>query len=258
MTQNASRRENPRSAVRILQILDKLSDDSQEWTLSSLGRELNSPKSSLLALLRALIDMGHIHQAGGIYKLDGEAFRLASHILLNRHFPEVARPILREIVEKTGETAVIGVLSEDGQSTIYVDKVESPSALRFSAKIGDRRPLYSSASGHVILAFGDREMAAAYMKKIKVQPLTPSGIASKAELKEAIDLARARGIAVTRNQSTEGVTGFGAPILGETGELIGSLVLAAPTSRIEVRMDEMSQLAKQTAVRISEIMGYND
>ncbi|HJQ15967.1 MAG TPA: IclR family transcriptional regulator [Allosphingosinicella sp.] len=256
MSEERSRRESPRSAVRILQILDTLSDDTEDWTLSSLGRALNTPKSSLLVLLRALGEMGHIRQVAGAYKLDGAAFRLASRILANRHFPEVARPILREIAERTGETAVIGTLSEDGQSTVYVDKVESPSALRFSAKIGDRRPLHASASGHVILAFGDPRLATDYIKHAKIKPLTPTGIASKAELKQAIDEARKRGVAVTRDQSTAGVTGFGAPIYGESGDLIGSLVLAAPTSRIEVRTDELSALAKATAATISEVMGF--
>ncbi|HKT75928.1 MAG TPA: IclR family transcriptional regulator [Sphingobium sp.] len=256
MAQSASHRESPRSAVRILQILDKLSDEAQEWSLSSLGRELNCPKSSLLVLLRALMETGHIQAVGGTYKLDGAAFGLASRILANRNFPEVARPVLREIVAKTGETAVIGMPSEDGQSSVYVDKIESPNALRFSAKIGDRRPLYASASGHVILAFGDSDQSDAYLKSVKVEPLTKSGIASKKDLKQAIDQARDRGVAVTQNQSTDGVTGFGAPIFGETGELIASLVLAAPTSRIEVRVEELCSLARETAARISKIMGY--
>ena len=256
VAQTASHRESPRSAVRILQILDKLADETQEWSLSSLGRELNCPKSSLLVLLRALMETGHIQAVGGIYKLDGMAFTLASRILTNRNFPEVARPVLRDIVEKTGETAVIGVPSDDGLSTVYVDKIESPNALRFSAKIGDRRPLYASASGHVILAFGNRDKSDAYIKSIKVEPLTKSGLTSKKDLKGAIDKARDLGVAVTRDQSTDGVTGFGAPIFGETGELVGSLVLAAPTSRIEVRIEEFCALAKETASRISKTMGY--
>ncbi|HKT84745.1 MAG TPA: IclR family transcriptional regulator [Novosphingobium sp.] len=256
MAQPATHRESPRSAVRILQILDKLGDETQEWSLSSLGRELKCPKSSLLVLLRALMETGHIQAVGGTYKLDGMAFALASRILANRNFPEVARPVLREIVEKTGETAVIGVPSDDDLSTVYVDKIESPNALRFSAKIGDRRPLYASASGHVILAFGNREKSDAYIKSIKIEPLTKSGIASRKDLKLAIEKARDQGVAVTENQSVEGVTGFGAPIFGETGELVASLVLAAPTSRIEVRVDELCGLARETAARISKIMGY--
>mgnify|MGYP002382366670 CR=1 FL=1 len=133
MPQPKPRRSSPRSVVRVLQVLEKLSDESQEWSLSLLSRELGTPKSSLLVLLRGLVDTSHIRQSAGTYRLAGAAYALASHILSSRHFPEVARPILDDVVSKTGETAVIGVLSEDAQSTVYVDKVESPSALRFSS-----------------------------------------------------------------------------------------------------------------------------
>lgn len=250
-------RESPRSAVRILQILARLSERPTGWTLSTLSREMDTPKSSLLVLLRALHTIGYISQTDGIYRLDSECFRLASQILANRHFPEVARSILQQVVEETGETAVIGTLSEDGQSSVYIDKVESASALRFSAKIGDRRPLYSSASGHIMLAFGPPQATESYIKDVKLSPLTGSTITTKQELKKAIAEVRENGVAVTRDQATSGVTGFGAPIYDETGQLIASLVLAAPSARVEAKIAETSELARQAANAISRTMGYS-
>lgn len=250
------RRESPRSAVRILQILEKLGEQSEGWTLSALSRELATPKSSLLVLLRALGEKKHVRHVDGVYHLDEASFRLASRMLSNRRFPEVARPILQSVVQATGETAVIGVMSEDRASTTYIDKVESENALRFSAKIGDRRPLYASAAGHVFLAFGDPAQAQAYLKSVIIKPLTSNAIATRQELKQAIELVREQGIAVTKDQATQGVTGFGAPIFDETGTLIASLVLAAPSTRIEFRLDEIGQLAKQAAADISSVMGY--
>lgn len=256
MPQPKPRRSSPRSVVRVLQVLEKLSDESQEWSLSLLSRELGTPKSSLLVLLRGLVDTSHIRQSAGTYRLAGAAYALASHILSSRHFPEVARPILDDVVSKTGETAVIGVLSEDAQSTVYVDKVESPSALRFSTKVGDRRPLYASAAGHIFLAFAPAEATEAYIRGVKIKPLTPTAITTKRDLKAAIEAARRDGVAVTRDQATEGVTGFGAPIYGAAGELIGALALAAPSSRARRRTAELTALAKEAAAAISGHMGY--
>lgn len=256
MPQPSPRRSSPRSAVRVLQILDTLSDEAGDWSLSALSRALGTPKSSLLVLLRGLTATGHIRQSGGTYQLTGGAYTLASHILSRRHFPEVARPVLEDVVARTGETAVIGVLSEDGQSTVFVDKVESPSALRFSTKIGDRRALYASAAGHVLLAFGPPDAQQTYIRDVKIRPMTPTAIATKKELRAAIDAARKDGIAVSRNQVTEGVTGFGAPIFGASGELIGALSLAAPSSRAKGKIAELTSLARQAAASISTLMGY--
>jgi IclR family acetate operon transcriptional repressor len=252
-----TRRESPRSAVRILQILGHLGDRTEGWSLSNLSREMGTPKSSLLVLLRALTENGHIQSTNGIYRLDQASFRLASSILSARRFPEVARPILQQVVDETGETAVIGVLSEDGVSTTYIDKIESPNALRFSANIGDRRPLYASASGLVILAFGDRRQSESYLKTVTFKPLTPFTIKTKQELRRAIEGARQEGVVISKDQATQGVTGFGAPIFDDSGNLIASLILGAPTARIEGRTAEIGALAKRAAERISAVMGYS-
>lgn len=253
----SARRESPRSAARILHILDSLAENPGGWTLAALSRELETPKSSLLVLLRALTDLQHVAVNNGTYHLGIAAFKLASKIEAKRIFPAVARPILRRIVSETGETAVIGAISEDGLSTVYIDKIESDRALRFSANIGAHRPLYCSASGLVILAFQPKEKTEQYLKSIKLRQLTSNTIVSKRELQDAISKARKEGVAVTRDQATEGVTGFGAPILDGAGHLIATLVLAAPSIRSETRMDLLRDLARNGALEISEIMGAN-
>ncbi|MGL1659496.1 IclR family transcriptional regulator domain-containing protein, partial [Vibrio parahaemolyticus] len=45
------------------------------------------------------------------------------------------------------------MLTDDGEEVTYIDKMESPKALRFAATIGHRRPLYCSSSGRVLLAY---------------------------------------------------------------------------------------------------------
>ena len=62
--------------------------------------------------------------------------------------------------------------------------------------------------------------------------------------------------AVNHAEGNAGVTGFGAPIYGAAGELIGALALAAPSSRARRRTAELTALAKEAAAAISSHMGY--
>lgn len=249
----------PRSVTRIVQIFDDLCSRPTGASLATLSESIGVPKSSLLNLLRGLLASNHLTFVDGLYQLGPEAYGMASGIIAARRFlsfADLARPIMRRLVDMTQETAVLAVMSSDKKSAIYVEKIESPTAIRFSATVGDSRPLLWSAVGRVLLAFQVDHWLNEYMRTVKMVKHTPHTEVKRARLREILEDVRRTHVAVTADQGTFNVSGFAAPIFDSSGTLVAAVGLAAPTDRAKTRIDEFSAMAHDAGLEISRLMGY--
>src|SRR3546814_10697488 len=76
-------------------------------------------------------------------------------------------------------------------------------ALRFTGAIGDRRPLYCTAGGRVLLASLPDVELRRYLRGLKTQALTAETETDKRKLGDAIAQARETGVAQTVDRSEE-------------------------------------------------------
>lgn len=249
----------PRSVTRVVQIFDDLCSRPTGASLATLSESIGVPKSSLLNLLRGLLASNHLTFVNGLYQLGPEAYGMASAIIAARRFlsfADLARPIMRRLVDTTQETSVLAVMSTDKKSAIYVEKIESPTALRFTATVGDSRPLLWSAVGRVLLAFQVDHWLNEYMRTVKMVKHTPFSEVRRARLREILEDVRRTHVAATADQGTMNVSGFAAPIFDSSGALVAAVGLAAPTDRARERVEEFSAMAHDAGLEISRLMGY--
>ncbi|TKT74790.1 IclR family transcriptional regulator [Aquamicrobium sp. LC103] len=250
----ATHHATPRSADRLLAILEMLAEDERGCTLAALSKRMGTPKSSVLNLMRALTQAGYVDHVEGVYRLGGRAFRLASAIVARRRFPEAALPILRRLAETTSETAMICEMAPGGDEFVYIAKAESTQALRFAATVGDRRPLYATAGGLVLLAYLPKRFVDDYLSRTTFSKLTPYTKTKRADIETMLQEVRERGYALTTAGSTLGLTGIAAPIFG-TGGLVGGVVLGIPTERYQLHSQELIAETCAAARDISEVLG---
>ncbi|MBI1733783.1 MAG: helix-turn-helix domain-containing protein, partial [Candidatus Rokubacteria bacterium] len=152
---NAVRTRNGghRAANRVVDILELVATRPDGLQLHAVSAELEAPKSSLLPLLRALAARGYLEQGrAGEYRLGPKVHALGNGAAPPRELHAVARPALVELMRRTGETVFLGTLGADRTSVVYVDKVDSEHVIRYSAGVGDRRPLHATSTGKAILA----------------------------------------------------------------------------------------------------------
>lgn len=249
----------PQSVTRVVRILEALCASAAPVSLAGLARALDLPKSSLSALLRGLAEEDFVVAADGAWRLGPGAFGLASALTeARRRFQssDLIRDGMRRLAERSGETALFGVLDEDARMMTYVDVVESRNAVRFAVSVGDRRPLYATAGGRALLAASDAGQAGAYLDDIRPEKLTAATETSRARLSESIDAARQAGFAQTFDQASEGVTGTASVIRDAGGAVIGALIVAAPSSRLRDRLDHLAELVREEAQAISRSLGY--
>lgn len=250
---------SPQSVTRVIQILEALCASPKPVGLAELARDLATPKSSLSALLRGLADLNYVVAQDGAYRLGPGAFGLGSALLeARRRFPasELVRAGMRQLAENSGETVLFCVGDEDHQTMTYVDVIESRNAVRFSVSVGDRRALYATAGGRALLSAWPEEALAAYLDALKPAQFTGQTEIGKQQLATAIAAARADGVAQTIDQAADGVTGTGAVIHDAHGGVIGALVVAAPSSRMQEQRAALARLVRDEAAAISRSLGW--
>jgi DNA-binding IclR family transcriptional regulator len=245
----------PQSVTRVIQILEALC--SAPMSLADLSRELDTPKSSLAALLRGLAAAGFVVANEGTYRLGAGAFGLGSALLQARRqlqSSELVREGMRRLQERAEETVLFGV--RDAETMTYIEIIESRKPVRFAVSVGDRRPLYCTSGGRALLAASASDDVKQYLKQLKPEPLTASTELNKKKLADAIAEARATGVAQTIDQTSDGVIGTASVIHDCAGTVIGALIVAAPSSRVQGRAAELARLTKEEADAVSRNLGY--
>src|SRR5262245_1009399 len=107
----------PQSVTRVIQILEALCASAKPLSLADLSRTLNTPKSSMAALLRGLADAEVIAVSDGVYRLGPAAFGLGSALLEARRrlqTSDLIRDGMRRLAERTGESVLLAVRDEGG------------------------------------------------------------------------------------------------------------------------------------------------
>jgi IclR family transcriptional regulator, acetate operon repressor len=241
----------PRSLTRLLGLFDVLAKAKDGMTLAELNQALQSPKSSLLNLLRPLVSDGYLACDNGRYRLGPSIFRLAANIISVWNFSSTMRPYLEELAERSEESVYIGVLEKVGGVITYVDAIESPQSVRFSVPIGAARPLYSTAAGRVLLAFGDQEWVENYLRNTKITAYTPFTISSRKALREELEKIRRTRISVSLGETFPESGAISAPIFGADAKLIAAIAVGAPVTRLEPRLAELRPIITEIASRAS-------
>jgi IclR family transcriptional regulator, KDG regulon repressor len=245
----------PRSALRVMDILQALAAEPEGLSLAKLSDRLKLPKTSVFSLLKALEGGGYLRGHDGRYTLGDQALKLGARIGQARSFPKCARPVLEWLARETEETILLGVLSEEGHEITYVDVIESEKPLRFAVRVGNRRPLYCTAAGKVMLTFLPTSFRTKYLANTKFVKFTYD-TSSKEELIAMFPEIRRRGVVVDANGIIDGASGIASPCFDQDGLVTCSITIAGPTVRMLETRERIEQLALKGAEQLSEILGY--
>ena len=111
------------------------------------------------------------------YTLGTKFLEISSRILDTMDIRDVARPTIERINRLTQETIHLGMLVD--REVIYVDKVESPGAVRMYSQIGKVAPLYCTGVGKAILAFQPAKVAAELLAGVRFTRYTENTIVDR-------------------------------------------------------------------------------
>lgn len=132
----------PRGVLRVLQVLELLAAHPQGRSLAQMCHDLHLPKTTLFTMLKTLVGSGHLELVDNIYRLGPPAVALGAALAgsARKSFPDCAAAAMASLSRRTGETAILAVLTGDGLNCRYVSVIESGNWLRFSVEVNSFRP----------------------------------------------------------------------------------------------------------------------
>ena len=193
MTARSTKKSSVRSLEKALDLLDYLEKTGSPRGVRAIEADLGIPKATAQRLLEVLESRGFVRKHEGKYALWVGALHLASSFRASDGLTRSALPILRALMELSGETCSLYV--RQGLERILVERVEGPQPLRFQTPIGERLPLQIGASGLVLCAgMPDGELAD-YGATLEAVRLADGTVLTQELLMERIRAARHDGFA---------------------------------------------------------------
>jgi len=233
--QNGRVRARLSSVANSIRLLTSFSGEEDELGITTLATRLRLAKSTVHRLAATLTGAGFLEQNSetGKYRLGVALFELGALVRRRMDVANEARPKLRELLDKTGETVQLGIV--DHYSVLYVYEMESPHAIRMAAAVGGRAPLHCTAVGKVLLASQSPDFVR-HVTGLGLGEHTPKTVTRREALLEALAEVASRGYAVDDEESENGLRAVAAPVRNHTGAVIAALGVAAPVQRMTKKM----------------------
>jgi DNA-binding IclR family transcriptional regulator len=138
---------------------------------------------------------------------------------------EAAMPAMEDAHAVLGHHVQLGVL--DGAEVLFLERLSAPGAVINYTRIAGRLPLHVSSSGHVLLAFGARDL----QERILARPLvryTAHTLTDPAALRTALAEVRRQEFACLPGHVHEDALGIAVPIREGNGAVIAALAAIVP------------------------------
>lgn len=257
---SAKTNETPAGSVgRVAAILDTFVEAPGDLGVTEIAGQLGLAKSVVHRLVTALAKAGYLAQSPGTrrYMLGPRATRFGQATLGQMDIRARARPILRDLAGRTGETATLSTLS--GDERVYAEQIESTQQVRQSLQIGSVAPLYVGATGKAILAFLPARRIDALLKRAVKQgvTLTDGSRLDVTSLRTELATIRRRSFAISRSERIVGAVSSAAPVFDHHGEVVGAVSVASVSVRHgKGDLLKFGELARASADALSSEFGW--
>jgi IclR family acetate operon transcriptional repressor len=218
------------SLDRALHILDVLAE-AEGLSLTELADAAGQSPATVYRVLSTYQRHGFVEvdAARQLWFIGAEAFRIGSAFLRRTSLVERGRPVLRELMTETGETANLAIA--DGGQVVFVSQVETHEPIRAFFRPGTRSAIHASGIGKAMMAHYAPQRAAA-LTGGRLPAFTERTLTDPVALAAELAAVRARGWAMDDEEHTEGMRCIAAAIFNEHGEPVAGLSISGPAARV--------------------------
>ncbi|EDZ44848.1 transcriptional regulator, IclR family [Rhodobacterales bacterium Y4I] len=252
---SASNPPTIQSLDRALDVLDALAGASG-MTLTELSTALDQSAATMYRVLatleaRQIVEMEPQSQT---WHIGAMAFRLGSAFLRRSSVIERARPVMRELMEATGETSNLGI--ERGGDVMFVSQVETYESIRAFFPPGTTSPMHASGIGKALLSCFGEDQLTRFLRGRTLKEFTEKTLTSAEALREDLAQIRRRGWSFDDEEKAPGMRCVAAPVFGMQGEVLAGISVSGPTSRMpDTRISEIGALVRGAAEKLSYGLG---
>lgn len=243
-----------RNALRLLNLFSK---DEPELNLSELAERLEIGLSTAFRLTNTLVEEGFIVRDPHtkLYRPAASILAMGNTIISKIDLCQISKPILEKLVEDTGETSHIAVIRD--YQVLYLLKIDNSHPVHLLSHAGKSNPLHCTSTGQVLLAYQPESVINQVIDR-GLKSYTRKTITDPIRLREILYKIRKQGFSVSMEELHDKGVSIAAPVKNINGEVIASISIAGPTSRINLKtIPKLTKLVQTAADRISKELPNN-
>jgi DNA-binding IclR family transcriptional regulator len=241
-----------RSTLRVLEVLEKLSNSENGYTLTELTKILEIPKSSLYPIIQTLNREGYLslNEETLKFTLGAKVLILSASYLNKNTVLNILKNEMQKLVNKFSETCQLAVL-KDGE-VLYLARIDSLEPIRLVSSEGKRLPAYCTSLGKALLSnhsfINLKELYPNGLKK-----MTPKTIDNIEDLYNEILEIRKTSIAYEKEEVTEHIQCYSVPIM-KKDEVYMAVSVTIPTFRASLKEEEIKKGLLEFKRKIEKIV----
>lgn len=205
--------------ARGLELLRCFGERERELGLTELARRTGIPKPTVARLAGTLAKLGYLDhlEAEGRYRLGAGVLALGFGMLARLDVRETARPLMRELAERTQASVSLGV--RDRLSMVYVESVRSSASITLQRGVGTRLALATTALGRAYLAGMPAPERAGLLQQLR-QRDAADWPRLQAGVDQAVRDYAERGFCISIGEWDKDVCGVGVPFRAPDGTMM--------------------------------------
>lgn len=244
------------SVNNALKILDILSV-KDGIGVAEIARIAKLDKTSVFKLLFTLEHRDYVSKSEDAKYYLGVKFTNYGNIVANRQsLTEVAKPFMRNLVDRCKETVCIATLNTNGK-VIITNLMEGTSKDHITARIGYEMDAYDNANGKLLLAHLDDSMRDSMISYIRFIQRTPYTIVSKDLLLQQLSMIKEAPYVEQYEEFYLGHADIAAPIYDMNHHVIAAISIACTPKALKENHDFYIKNLCKSAEMLSRKMGYN-
>ncbi|GHE02948.1 IclR family transcriptional regulator [Defluviimonas sp. 20V17] len=244
-----------KSLDRAMEVFEYLSE-AQGKPLTMLADEMGQSPATVYRILvtlegHRLVEFDHEEQ---VWHIGTGAFVIGARYLRRTSLVDRARPIMRKLMEATGETANLGIERE--AAVLFLSQVETHANIRAFFPPGTLSPMHASGIGKALLAHMDEDRLDRLLARTDLQAFTEHSITDRSALKEDLKTIRARGFSVDNEEKNLGMRCIAAPVFDMNKEAVAGISVSGPTHRVdEAEIERLSSAVIGAAHQLTLAIG---
>lgn len=246
------------SVAHSLDVLEQFSGDAEELGVTELSKRLKLHKNNVFRLLATLESRGYIEQnrATENYRLGIRCLQLGQSYVQHMGLLRQAGPIMHELVRQANETTYLALLRRGAIVPVEVFEADRP--VRIVSQLGEALPLHATAAGKAYLAFESEEDLRALLPD-GLQRFTDKTLVERSALVQQLKGVTQSGYAVDVGEHVEDIRAVAVPVRDYTRNVVGTLAIAAPASRMSPERveKEMAPLVLKAGRELSSRLGFD-
>lgn len=241
------------SVARALELLEALRD-RETVSIAELAEMQGVHRATTLRLLQTLERFGYVTrgETRGEFKLGLKLFELGAAYSDRSDLLRAARPMMRHLAQKTGETIDLALCQKD--ETLLLESIAARPASRVGSAVGRRHSATCTTTGKLHLAMLPRDEVIQIIARRGLPKLGPKSITDPRRFLAELEKIRNSGYAVNDEETDANVRFVGVPINLPGERVTPGLILGAPAHRLtHAAIPNVARMLTEAAARIADV-----